>query len=155
MTHSIDAAAETVQQGDAFHKRWRRIAFCLILAFIYLGPAPGQLFGQHSPWLREWIMFSGVGVGIPDGTFIVTAPDGSTEAFTPLEAAGLDQYPIIWHYQFDRRILKKDQFEQFATALCDEAPATHDVSFDGAVGTREGWRAAQVDNICVDEEPDQ
>ncbi len=95
-------------------------------------------------------MFSGVGVGIPDGTFTVTHADGTIETHTPLEAAGLERYPLIRHYLFEGRVFEADHLARFATALCTPAHDASSVSFEGLVGTRDGWRAMQVDDICTE-----
>jgi len=127
----------------------RHIAFGLFTVLIYLGPAPGQLFDSHSPWLREWVMFSGVGVGIPNGRFVVRSEDGVEAILTPLEAANIERYPLILHYLFKNRIFAEDHFARFAAPLCATVPDTSFVSFDGAVGTRQGWRPVQIENICA------
>lgn len=127
----------------------RNIAFGLFAVLIYLGPAPGQLFNSHSPWLREWVMFSGVGVGIPYGRFVVRHEDGVETIHTPLEAADIEQYPLILHYLFESRIFATEHFAHFAAPLCATVPETSSVSFDGAVGTRQGWQPVQIENICA------
>jgi hypothetical protein len=127
----------------------RRAAFVVLMACIYFGPAPGQLFDAHSPWLREWVMFKGVGSGLPRGAFTVTQADGTVHTYTALEAAGLDRYPLIRHYQFEGRVFATDQLYRFARTLCAEIAATSTVSFDGKVGTVDGWKLAQSDDVCA------
>lgn len=126
----------------------RRIGFALIAAFVLLSPAPGQLFGAHTPLLREWVMFSGVGVGIPRGQFVVSDENGESLRLSPLEALGLAAYPQIRHYTFEKRVLADEDFARFAQRLCAEAAPGARVGFDGAVGTRAGWRQARFDDVC-------
>ena len=45
----------------------RRLAFLLLAGFILLTPALPQLFGVQGMFLRQWTMFSGVGVGLLKG----------------------------------------------------------------------------------------
>jgi hypothetical protein len=99
-------------------------------------------------------MFSDVGVGIPDGTFTVSQEDGTIETYAPLEAAGLERYPDIRHYQFEGRVLEVGHLNRFAKVLCARTPTTSTVSFEGVVGTRDGWRPMQADNICAETEVD-
>lgn len=131
-------------------KRLRHVCFTAIAAFILLGPAPGQLFGKTSPWLREWVMFSGVGVGIPKGQFTVNDANGSDQgSYTPLAAAGLDRYPRMSHYRFENRVFASGDMAGFAAPLCASlAPGQH-VSFEGWVGTRQGWAEMSIETVCA------
>lgn len=126
----------------------RRLGFALLAAFVLLSPAPGQLFGAHTPLLREWVMFSGVGVGIPRGEFVVTGAGGEIARLSPLEALGIEAYPQIRHYSFDLRILADADFARFAQRLCAEAQADGRIRFEGFVGTRAGWREARIEDVC-------
>ena len=132
-------------EGDAV----RRAAFVAVAAFILLGPAPGQLFGLHSPMLREWVMFSGVGTGIPKGHFIVREYDKEVSRHTPLDAAGLEAYPTFSHYQFEARIWSAADLGRFAAPLCGTLPPDHRLDFEGFVGTRNGWFAFPNADICA------
>ncbi len=130
--------------------RWRRRAFLALAAFVLLGPAPGQLFGQHSPWLREWVMYSGVGVGIPKGVFMVHDETGAMAAeYTPLAAAGLDRYPRMTHYYFEGRVWEPAHMARFAALLCSDLSPGMRLSFAGQVGTRQGWAPMPVDDVCA------
>lgn len=131
-------------------KRLRHVCFTAIAAFILLGPAPGQLFGHSSPWLREWVMFSDVGVGIPKGHFTVHDANGSDHgSYTPLAAVGLNRFPRITHYHFENRIFAAGDMAGFAAPLCANlAPGQH-VSFEGQVGTRQGWADMSIENVCT------
>lgn len=126
----------------------RRAGFALLAAFVLLSPAPGQLLGAHTPLLREWVMFSGVGVGIPRGTFLVSGEGGEIARLSPLEALGLEAYPQIRHYAFDRRILADEDFPRFAQRLCEDARPGARIGFEGVVGTRAGWREARIEDVC-------
>ena len=155
MTDVPTPEAVSRPQSGNFSMLARHIAFGLFAVLIYLGPAPGQIFGSHSPWLREWVMFSGVGVGIPNGRFVVRHEDGAETMHTPLEAADIEQYPLILHYLFENRIFATEHFTHFAAPLCATAPETSSVRFEGAVGTRQGWQALKIENICASSEGEQ
>lgn len=131
----------------------RRVAFFGVAAFLLLGPAPGQIFGAHSPFLREWIMFAGVGVGIPKGVFTLHTADGEALPLTPQEVAGVTSYPQIRHYLFDKRVFEDADIKLFSGRICDRATEGERLSFDGFIGTRLGWRAVSVDDICSLPEP--
>ncbi len=60
----------------------RRLLFGSLAAFILLVPAMPQLLGVHSPILRPWVMYSGVGFGLLQGEFVVTQENG-VEVMSP------------------------------------------------------------------------
>lgn len=128
----------------------RRIGFALIALFILLAPAAGQVFGVKNLLLREWVMYSDVGVGIPKGEFRVWRGDHAVASLSPLEVLDLPAYPSVIHYTFAHRILDDADLPAFAARLCERL-ADRDgdrVSFDGMVGTRQGWRRTQHFNVC-------
>src|SRR6187431_451225 len=94
--------------------RCRRAAFAGLAAFILLGPAPGQLFGLHTMALREWKMFAGAGVGLPQGRFTLHRAAGPV-TMSPLEAAGLPSYLAL---PIERRIAAPADLRIFAARVC-------------------------------------
>lgn len=137
--------------GAAARAAVRRAAFAAVAAFIFLGPAPGQLFGLHVPLLREWVMFAGVGTGIPKGDFIVRNGEVEVSRHTPLQAAGLAAYPTIHHYQFETRIRTAADIGRFAATLCGTLAPDQRLDFEGVVGTRNGWLAFTNFDVCAAE----
>jgi hypothetical protein len=135
---STDAAARRPTASP------RRVAFAVLAAFILLGPAPGHLFGIHSVLLRNWIMFSGAGVGLLKGQFTLHRADGAV-TLSPIEAADLPSYLAL---PIDRRIYKPADLKTFAARICGDVRETARLSFDGSVGTFAGWRALTVDDVC-------
>lgn len=150
MTHVAFTAEDTAPAGarPMAQARYRRGLFIAFALFILLGPAPGQLFGNHSPWLREWVMYSGVGIGIPKGVFTVQDGTNPSLEYSPLQAAGLEQYPRIAHYTFDRRVFDVSDLSRFAAPLCADMSADQRVSFSGYVGTRRGWVPVLANDLC-------
>ena len=129
----------------------RRAGFVGIALFILLAPSAGQVFGVKHLLLREWVMYSGVGVGIPRGEFRIWRGDHMVATLSPLEALDLPAYPSVIHYTFAHRVLDDADLPGFAARLC-ETLADHGgdrVSFEGVVGTRDGWRSAQHDDLCA------
>lgn len=128
----------------------RKAVFVVLAGFILLSPAPGQLFDQPSPWLREWVMYSGVGTGIPAGDFHILDEAGAVvETLTPLQAAGLSRYPNMSHYLFEGWMQSPDDLWRFAAAACAGLDPGRRLSFDGRVGTRQGWQEVQRGDICA------
>lgn len=117
--------------------------------FIVLGPAAGQIFGQHQAYLREWTMFSGAGIGVLKGRFTLHRASEADRQLTPLEFLGLRTYPDAPPDQFDRLVLKMSDLKRDAAALCDGQPEGSRLSFKGWVGTRLGWRALAVEDVCA------
>ncbi|KPQ11682.1 MAG: hypothetical protein HLUCCO17_05710 [Saliniramus fredricksonii] len=148
---SADARREGVDsRPSGLPTQLRRAGFVGIALFILLAPSAGQVFGVKHLLLREWVMYSGVGVGIPRGEFRIWRGDHMVATLSPLEALDLPAYPSVIHYTFAHRVLDDADLPAFAARLC-EALADHDgdrVSFEGVVGTRAGWRRAQHGDVC-------
>ena len=140
---SIDPALTSPALGRSSVK-WRRAAFAGLAAFILLGPAPGQLFGLHTMGLREWKMFAGAGVGLPQGRFTLHRAD-RTVTMSPLEAAGLPSYLAL---PIDRRIAAPADLRVFAARLCGTLHEAERLSFAGSVGTHAGRQPLAVDDVC-------
>jgi hypothetical protein len=132
----------TAQQTSA--PASRRGAFIALALFILLGPAPGQLLGLHSPLFREWIMFSAAGVGLPKGHFTLHRADGAV-TMTPLEVLGLPSYLAL---PLKRRIYQATDLKAFAGRICDDSREKARLSFEGSIGTFDGWRALTIDDVC-------
>lgn len=139
---SIDPAFTSPPAGRSL-VTWRRAAFAGLAAFILLGPAPGQLFGQHIIALREWRMFRGAGVGLLHGEFTLHRAAGPV-TMTPLEVAGVPSYLAL---PINRRIARPEDLRVFAARLCDN-PEAGRLSFEGSVGTSKGRRAVTVHDVC-------
>ena len=123
---------------------WRRTAFAGLATLILLGPAPGQLFGLHTMVLREWRMFAGAGVGLPQGQFTLHRAAG-TVTMSPLQAAGLPSYLAL---PIDRRIAAPADLKVFAARVCDKLQETERRSFEGSVGTPDGRQVLAVHDVC-------
>ena len=139
---SIDPAFTSPAFGSSV--RWRRAAFAGLAAFILLGPAPGQLFGLHTMVLREWKMFAGAGVGLPQGRFTLHRA-GGTVTMSPLEAAGLPSYLAL---PIEQRIAAPADLRVFAARVCGTLRETERLSFAGSIGTHGGRQALAVDDVC-------
>jgi hypothetical protein len=137
-----DGTAGTDQSAPAR----RRVAFAVIAMFILLGPAPGQLFGMHSVLLREWLMFSGAGLGLLKGNFTLHGADGDV-TMSPLEVAALPSYLAL---PVERRVFKPTDLKSFAARVCDNGRQTARLSYDGSVGTFNGWRMLTARDVCND-----
>lgn len=141
-TASTDAPAGTQRMAPAF----RRAVFAMLAAFILLGPAPGQLFGMHSVLLREWLMFSGAGVGLLKGSFMLHRADGAV-TLSPLEVAALPSYLAL---PLDRRVYEPAALKAFAARICGDGRETARLSFSGSVGAFTGWRRLTAHDVCND-----
>lgn len=117
--------------------------------FIAFGPAAGQIFGQHYAWLREWVMFSGSGVGVLKGRFTLHHPGGADQPMTPLDVLGLRAYPDTAPDEFDRLVFGLGDLRRDATAMCDRRTDASRLSFEGWVGTRQGWRPLAAEDVCA------
>jgi hypothetical protein len=146
MTLSYRAPTDAPAHTQRLAPTSRRVAFAAIAAFILLGPAPGQLFGAHSMLLREWQMFAGAGVGLVKGHFTLHRADGAV-TMSPLEVAALPSYLAL---PINRRIYEPSDLKTFAERICNDARETARLSFEGSIGTFNGWRALTVHDVCND-----
>ena len=146
MTVVYPSSSDAAPRADRLTPTSRRAAFAVIATFILLGPAPGQLFGLHTKLLREWKMFSGAGVGLAKGHFVLHRPDGAV-IMSPLEVAGLPSYLAL---PTNRRIIEPSDLNTFAARICSDARETARLSFEGSIGTFSGWRAVAVHDVCND-----
>jgi hypothetical protein len=142
LTYTAPTDAPTHTQRSA--PTSRRAAFAILAAFILLGPAPGQLFGLHSMFLREWVMFSAAGIGLLKGHFTLHRADGAV-TMSPLEVVALPSYLVL---PLDRRIYEPADLKAFAARICNDARETARLSFEGSVGTFSGWRPLIADDVC-------
>ena len=117
--------------------------------FIALGPAAGQIFGMHCAVLREWVMFSGSGIGVLKGRFVLHHAQGPDQVMTPLELLGLRHYPDAPPDEFDRLVFEDADLKTAAAAVCRQHTDMSRLSFHGWVGTRQGWRPLDVDDVCA------
>jgi hypothetical protein len=121
--------------------------FFAFAALILLGPFAAQVLGSKSRLFRPWTMFSAVGVGIPKGEFIGTAPDGSVRRLTPLQVLGIDRYPVMLSFEYQTSAKGDGGLRKFASDYC--AKHGGKLSFRGYIGSRQGWHAADADDLCA------
>lgn len=125
----------------------RSVVFAGLAALVLLGPGLKQVLDIRSPLLRPWTMFSGIGVGVLKGEFEVTDASGATTRLRPLEVLELDRYPVVRSIHFDRLVREPAHLRAFGERLCAD-PAVR-VSFHGHTGSRQGWQALDVEDVCV------
>lgn len=126
----------------------RRLAFLLLALFILLAPALPQLFGATGLFLRPWVMFSGVGVGLLKGEFVVTGPDGVEARLAPHEALGQARYSRAMATRFGYHVLSDEDLKRVSAGLCARIGAGRRLSFDGHRQWLDGWRPLADDDIC-------
>lgn len=127
----------------------RRSLFTVLAAFILLSPAAKQVLGYEAPWVRSWVMFSGVGVGILKGSFTTRTQDGAARELTPLEVLDLPRYPMMRSYLFPQMVMDEDGLRAFAAPYCERVGAHEHLSYRGLVGTRNGWKPLEASDICA------
>lgn len=125
-----------------------RLAVFLALGlFIVLGPLFGRALDLPAVWVRRWAMFSEVGVGVLKGEFRAELRDGSRVVLTPLDVLGLKRYPPVLSMRFPALVRDERDLQFFAQGFCQRKPIR--VDFHGWTGTRDGWRALAVDDVCA------
>jgi hypothetical protein len=143
------AASPSAPDRSAAHESRRRARTAVFFAFaalVVLGPSVPQVLDIHLRLFRPWTMFSGVGVGILKGEFRAVTRDGAVTRYAPLQLLGRDRYPVMRSIHFPLRVMQDSDLRKFAAEFCARSDAS--LSFDGFVGTRQGWRALRADDIC-------
>ena len=108
----------------------RRAVFGLVAAFILLAPAMPQVFGVHAPVFRPWVMFSGVGLGLLRGDFIVSR-GGETERVSPEGFLNITHYVRSMSLTAPHVVLDEAALISRITAFCETNSDVTAVSFDG------------------------
>lgn len=147
MASSLPELSLSAGRWDRMRRAGRAVLMVGLGLLIVLGPAVGQVFGRHTILLREWIMFSGSGVGVLKGSFTLRHADGTATSLTPLAVLGLTRYPSDPPDMFGRLVFSTDDLRVYAARLCASPAGV--LSYRGSVGTRQGWRPLAVDDICA------
>ncbi len=124
----------------------RTLVFTGLAGVVLFGPGLRQALDLHTPLLRQWTMFSGIGVGVLKGEFEVTDASGTTIRMRPLDVLELQRYPLVRSFLFDRLVSEPGDLRTFGARLCNDQ--TTRVAFHGHTGTRQGWVPLDVDDIC-------
>ena len=123
-----------------------RVAVVLAcLAYIWLSPAPKQLFGRpSSDYLRMWVMFSGAGLEVTEVRYVRV--DNGVE--TQITRAELTEAGIPEPKR--GRFTSEDEAVRIAKRMCREYGADADVRASVRVATRQGWKRTRggKTNIC-------
>lgn len=98
-------------------------------------------------------MFSGSGIGVLKGRFVLHRAPGDDQEMTPLEMLGLRTYPDTSPDEFGRLVFDVGDLRRNAAPICDRRTDVSRLSFTGWVGTRQGWRRLAVEDVCAIPEP--
>jgi hypothetical protein len=134
---------------------FRLFAVAALGLWILISPALVQLAGLNLPFVRPWIMFKEVGIGVLKGEFIATYTNGAEERLTPLQVLGMPRYPVARQaYRFDRLVFRDADMARFAAGFCaSRAGQIADLSFKGRVGAGPGWRRIEMSDLCKETRP--
>ncbi|MEL6324272.1 MAG: hypothetical protein AAFQ84_08605 [Pseudomonadota bacterium] len=124
-------------------------SYFALAAVIGLGPLLPQTFEIGEPWLRPWVMFSRVGVGVLQGEFEANWTDGTTTTLAPLDVIGIRGY-FKWR-QADKAVYvqKPDDIYDVVSEFCNgHESRLQRLSFTGRVGGFEGWVPLHSDDLC-------
>ena len=126
----------------------RAAAMATLGAYILFSPFFVQVLKFDLPFVRPWIMFRDVGLGVLKGEFSYTDETGETMRLAPLDVAQLSRYPLNEQfYRFDRLVLNDEQFSRFVAGFCAKHPDGR-LSYAGKVGAGRSWRAVELTDLC-------
>lgn len=135
---------------EATSRNLRTAMFAALAAYIAGSPFLVQVAGFDLAFVRPWIMFKEVGIGVLKGEFAFTSKDGATTTLTPLEILGLERYPVhAQTYRFKKLVFEDRDLGRFAADFCAKHQDDYaGLSFRGRVGSGASWRTLQADDIC-------
>lgn len=127
----------------------RAIVFVPLAGFMLFGPFYTQILGNASPYLREWIMFSGLGVGFDEVRFSRLGADGKAEP--------LDRFELMGYRQRHKaptwltRIPDYDTSLRIGHLLCHRLGDGADVRIESRRATIRGWTPGHRGdrNVCL------
>ncbi len=131
-------------------RRLRRALFAALAAWILFSPGLAQLAGIELPFVRPWIMFKDVGIGVLKGDFVATSLNGAEVRLTPLQVLGRSRYPIeAQPYRFENRVFADKDVKRFVADYCARQEGRiADLRFEGRVGAGPSWRPLVVGGLC-------
>jgi hypothetical protein len=139
------------RSGESATGELRAIAFSALALYIGLSPFFVQVAGLDLPFIRPWIMFKEVGVGVLKGEFEFSSKDGAATKLTPLEILGLERYPVeAQTYRFKHLVFTDAGLKEFAADFCRLHEENYaDLSFRGRVGAGASWRPIAASDLCT------
>lgn len=126
----------------------RRLIFLLLAAFILITPALPHVFGIYSIMFRPWMMFSGVGVGLLKGEFILGGAADEETRLTPPEVLGVERYSRAMTRRFPYHVLIDEDLPLAVETFCATLDADQKLYFDGYRQTRDGWIRLTAEDLC-------
>jgi hypothetical protein len=144
------AASPKTRSGAADTWRpLRALVFVLLAVFMLVGPFFPQVLGKRAPFIRQWTMFSKVGLGLADVMFSVRQPDGT---YVPVDHYALLGYDRWWEAPHSlRRIKGVEGVEKTARRLCRRLGPHADLRARVRVAYRSGWHVELMEadrNLC-------
>jgi hypothetical protein len=124
--------------------RLRLALFVAIAACMIAGPVIEQVFGNRSPLLRSWTMFSGIGIGLIDISFATRSPDGTLVPLDRFETLRVPRDGKL------RRIEDLNELASIVVDLCTALGLGADLRVKGRQAQRHGWQVFITDekNVC-------
>lgn len=129
----------------------RTAVFGALAAYILVSPFFVQVLGVDATFIRPWIMFKDVGVGVLKGEFVFTAKDGGVQHLSPLDVLGEERYPVrAQAYRFEKLVFKDEDVARFTSQFCAEHAGDYeDLRFEGKVGAGAAWRPVSIGGLCA------
>lgn len=110
----------------------RLAAFCVLAAYIALGPFFPQVLGVGKYVFRRWTMYSTFGSDICDVRYERVRPDGTREVLDRRALLGQERARVQW-------IRDADAVRRVGQKLCRKLGRGADVRVRARCGAPEGW----------------
>lgn len=123
------------------------IIFILITVFIFMGPAYRQVFGGKNKIFRNWVMWSGKGIGLYDLRLYEIDENGNAKFINyknELKVKGNSS-----KNRRLRRLRRKADVKEVAKLICKKLPKSH-IQMNLRLARKDGWETvySKNTNIC-------
>ncbi len=118
----------------------RSLVFAILFLWMAVGPFYSQVLdvqNEFTPYIREWIMFSGRGIGFVEVRYFQKMPDGSEQDLDRFELLGFPdprQAPD-WLWRIPHMVRARN----IAVQLCAKLGPGADVRLVARHATTRGW----------------
>lgn len=136
-------------------RRARTVVLGVLLFWMMLGPAVGQLIHPGTKWFRGWTMYTGVGRGLRDVRFLV----GRNGKLESIDWPSLPEKKQIGGRRgpWRRSIFTDADFHWAVDRMCEQLGPGADLRAIVRVGFNEGWKPLLDGkrNLCEGASDDQ
>lgn len=127
---------------------FKLILFLIITAFIFLGPLYRQVLGGENSIFRNWVMWSGMGIGLYD-LRLYSENERGEKYFINFKSEIKNNYSNAQYRQL-RKLRTSIEVLKAVKLVCENHNQKSSISMKLRKATREGWKTVydRNNNVC-------